>query len=149
VTRREGSLVELRRSLDPVGRHIEDALAVASTSGLPSSTAAQVVPGLCRLALEAVCMEVVRRKRLTRGNLHAEVERTLSDAGDLTRLAALALFDDAKSDQEVFERIEREAGASLADAFRRCCGSDEVAPADAVDLVRRASNLTAWFRGLN
>jgi hypothetical protein len=76
VTRREGSIVELRRSLDPVGRYLEDVLAVAGTAGLPSSAAAHVVPGLCRLALEAACMEVVRRRRLTRGEAHAAVERT-------------------------------------------------------------------------
>jgi hypothetical protein len=149
VTRREGSVVDLRRSLDPVGRYIEDAIAVAGTSGLPSSTAAQVVPGLCRLALEAVCMEVVRRRRLTRGDVHADVERSLSEAGHVGRLAALAVFDDAQREPEVLARIEKEAGASLADAYRRCVTSDETPPADAVDLVRRASNLTAWFRGLD
>ena len=81
VTRRDGSVVELRRALDPVGRYLEDALAVAGTADLPSPAAARVVPGLCRLALEAACMEVVRRRRLTRGEPHAEVERALGDAG--------------------------------------------------------------------
>ena len=149
VTRREGSVVELRRSLDPVGRYLEDALAVAGTAGLPSSAAAHVVPGLCRLALEATCMEVVRRRRLTRGEAHASVERTLSEAGHLTGLAALALFDDAERGAEVLERLQREAGAPLADAFRRCDESREIAPEAAVDLVRLASKLTAWLRGLS
>jgi recombinational DNA repair ATPase RecF len=149
VTRREGSVVELRRSLDPVGRYLEDALTVAGTGGLPSSSAAYVVPGLCRLALEAVCMEVVRRRRLTRGDAHAEVERTLHEAGHLTRLAALALYDDVERGAEVVERLEREAGAPLAETFRRCDESDEVPPAEVVDLVRLASRLTAWFRGLD
>src|SRR6202008_5019122 len=62
VTRREASVVELRRALEPVGRYLEDALAVAGTLDVPSSAAARVVPGLCRLALEAACMEVVRRR---------------------------------------------------------------------------------------
>jgi hypothetical protein len=155
VTRREGSIVEVRRSLDPVGRYLEDALAVAATAGLPSSaaalasSAAHVVPGLCRLALEAVCMEVVRRRRLTRGEAHAEVERTLSEAGHLTRLAALALYDDVERGGDVLARLEGEAGAPLADTFRRCADSAEIPPAQAVDLVRLASKLTAWFRGLN
>jgi hypothetical protein len=148
VTRRESSVVELRRSLDPVGRYLEDALAVAGTAELPSSAAAHVVPGLCRLALEATCMEVVRRRRLTRGEAHAEVERTLSEAGSLTRLAALALFDDVERGGDVRGRLEREAGAPLADAFRSSDASDEIPPAGAVDLVRLASKLTAWLRGL-
>src|SRR6185295_963525 len=86
VARREGSVVELRRSLDPVGRYLEDAFAIAGTAELPSSAAARVVPGLCRLALEAACTEVVRRRRLARGEAHAEVERALTDAGKLESL---------------------------------------------------------------
>ena len=39
VTRRDASVVELRRALDPVGRYLEDALAVAGTADLPSSAA--------------------------------------------------------------------------------------------------------------
>jgi recombinational DNA repair ATPase RecF len=149
VTRREGSVVELRRSLDPVGRYLEDALAVASTAEMPSSAAAHVVPGLCRLALEAVCMEVVRRRRLTRGETHAAVERALSDAGQLNGLAALALFDDVERGAEVHDRLQRDAGAPLAHAFRRCDESDEIPPAAALELVRLASKLTAWLRGLS
>jgi hypothetical protein len=155
VTRREGSIVEVRRSLDPVGRYLEDAFAVAATAGLPSSaaalasSAAHVVPGLCRLALEAVCMEVVRRRRLSRGEAHAEVERTLGEAGHLTRLASLALYDDVERGGEVVGRLEAAAGAPLAYTFRRCADGAEIPPADAVDLVRLSSNLTAWFRGLS
>jgi recombinational DNA repair ATPase RecF len=155
VTRREGSIVEVRRTLDPVGRYLEDALAVAATAGLPSSaaalasSAAHVVPGLCRLALEAVCMEVVRRRRLTRGDTHADVERTLSEAEHLTRLASLALYDDAERGREVLRRLEGEAGASLAGAFRSCADGAEIPAVEAVDLVRLTSRLTAWFRGLN
>jgi recombinational DNA repair ATPase RecF len=154
VTRRDGSLVEVRRSLDPVGRYLEDALTVASTAGLPSAAAglaastAHVVPGLCRLALEAVCMEVVRRRRLTRGEAHGEVERALREAGDPTRLAALALYDDAERGSEVQGRLAAEAGPAPADAFRLCADGAEVPPAEAVDLVRLASRLAAWFRGL-
>jgi hypothetical protein len=155
VTRREGSVVELRRCLDPVGRYLEDALAVAGTAGLPSSaatlasSAAHVVPGLCQLALEAVCMEVVRRRRLTRGEAHADVERSLSQAGQLTRLASLALYDDAAREGEVLARLERDAGTPMAEAFRRCAENAEIPPSDAVDLVRVTSRLTAWFRGLD
>jgi hypothetical protein len=94
-------------------------------------------------------MEVVRRRRLTRGEPHAAVESTLREAGHLTGLAALALFDDVERAGEVLERLQREAGAPLAAAFRRCDESGEIPPADAVDLVRLASKLTAWLRGLS
>jgi hypothetical protein len=147
VTRRDASVVELRRALDPVGRYLEDALAVAGTADLPSSVAAQVVPGLCRLALEAASMEVVRRRRLGRGEPHSEVEGALRDAGRLGRLVALALFDDAAREGEVSPRVERDGGAPFAATLRQC---DEGSAGDAaaVELVRQSGKLAAWLRGL-
>jgi recombinational DNA repair ATPase RecF len=149
VTRRDASVVELRRALDPVGRYLEDALAVAGAADLPSSAAARVVPGLCRLGLEAACMEVVRRRRLGRGEPHAEVERALGDAGSLMRLLALGLFDDVERGGDVLARLQREAGAPLAEALKQCDGgAREVHAAAAVELVRHSSKLAAWLRGL-
>ena len=87
---------------------------MAGTAELPASTAAHVVPGLCRLALEAACMDVVRRRRLARGEAHADVTRLLADAASLKSLAALALFDDAGHGADVLARLERDAGARLA-----------------------------------
>jgi hypothetical protein len=141
--------VELRRALDPVGRYLEDALAVAGTADLPAAAAARVVPGLCGLGLEAACMEVVRRRRLGRGEAHADVERTLAGAGRLSRLAALALFDDPERGGDVGPRLQREAGAPLAEALSRCDeGGGELDAAGAVELVRRSGKLAAWLRGL-
>jgi recombinational DNA repair ATPase RecF len=148
VTRREASVVELRRSLDPAGRYLEDALVVADTAGLASLSAAQVVPGLCRLAVEAACMEVVRRRRLRRGEAHADVERALGAAGTLARLAALAMYDDAGRADGVLPRMEREGGRPLAETFRRCDEGSPLEPAQALELVRLASKLVAWLRGL-
>ena len=149
VTRREASVVELRRALDPVGRYLEDAFAVASTSGLPSSAAVHVVPGLCGLALEAACMAVVRRRRLERGEPLAEVELALQ-AADLPRLAALALFDDMARAADVLPHLGEAAGREGADTFRQChARKSDMEAAAAVDFVRRASKLAAWLQGLH
>jgi recombinational DNA repair ATPase RecF len=149
VTRRDASVVELRRALDPVGRYLEDALAVAGTADLPQPAAGRVVPGLCGLGLEAACMEVVRRRRLGRGEPHAEVERALHEASGLVPLASLALFDDAARARDVLPHVRREAGPALGDALARCEDTTrELAAADAVELVRQSSKLAAWLRGL-
>jgi energy-coupling factor transporter ATP-binding protein EcfA2 len=149
VTRRDASVVDLRRALDPVGRYLEDALAVAGTADIPSSAAARVVPGLCRLGLEAACMEVVRRRRLGRGEPHGEVERALTTAGGLLPLAALALFDDLQRNGEVLSRLERDAGKPLAEALSRCDGGAREGDAAAtIELVRQSGKLAAWLRGL-
>jgi hypothetical protein len=111
--------------------------------------AAQVVPGLCRLALEAACMEVVRRRRLGRGEGYAEVEGALRDAGRLRPLLALALFDEVERHGDVLPRLEREAGTPGAATLRHCDeGSNGVDAVPPVELVRQASKLTAWLRGL-
>ncbi len=150
VTRRDASVVELRRALDPVGRYLEDALAVAGTADLPSSAAARVVPGLCRLGLEAACMEVVRRRRLGRGEPHAAVERALGEAESLVPLLALALFDDAAREGDVVPRLEREAGKPLAGALAQVdAGTRDLKASAAVELVRQSSQLAAWIRGLS
>jgi hypothetical protein len=150
VTRRDASVVELRRALDPVGRYLEDALAVAGSADLPSSAAARVVPGLCRLGLEAACMEVVRRRRLSRGQPHGEVDQALGNAGRLLHLAALALFDDVARSGDVLPRLHREAGPPLAETLKQCDeGAHEVHAAAAVELVRQSSKLAAWLRGLS
>jgi len=148
VTRRDASVVELRRALDPVGRYLEDALAVAGTADLPSSAAARVVPGLCRLALEAACMEVVRRRRLSRGEPNGEVEQALGQAERLLQLMAMALFDDVGRSADVLARVKREAGAPLAEALKQCDETASPAAADALELARQSSKLAAWLRGL-
>ena len=80
VTRRDRSVVELRPVLDPVTRYLDDAFALAKTDQLPAVVAERVIPGFCRMALEAACAAVVRRRRLGRGEPHAEVERLLGGA---------------------------------------------------------------------
>jgi hypothetical protein len=91
VTRRQKSVVEVRKALDPVQAHIEDAFALAQTADMPLPVDRRLVPGFCRAAVEAAFMRVVRRRRLAAGVPHADVEEELAASG---KLAALALFDD-------------------------------------------------------
>src|SRR5207248_7975822 len=119
VTRRPGSVVEVRPALDPVARVIDDAMALAQTRELPPAAAARVVPGLCRTALEAACTEVVRRRRLTRGETHVDVEKLLEDADRLALQLALALFDDPSKGGDVPPTLERRFGRSAVEVYRR------------------------------
>src|SRR4029079_6973510 len=84
VTRRPKSVVEVRTALDPVQAHIEDALALVHTTDLPTDVLRRVVPGVCRSALEAAFITVIRRRRLAAGRQHTEVEEELKGAGKLT-----------------------------------------------------------------
>ena len=147
VTRREGSRVEIRPAHDPVGRYIEDALAVARTDALPREAAGRVVPGLCREALEVACMEAVRRRRIGRGEPHAAVESLLEKARGLKALVALALFDDADRVADIYARTESGFGRSGGDILKKCNeGSHTMFGGDMQMLVRDAEKLARWVQ---
>jgi hypothetical protein len=138
--------VELRPAKDPVSRYIEDAMAVAKTDGLPPQAARRVVPGLCRLAIDAACTEAVRRRRLAKGEPHAAVEDLLAAQTGSKSLAALALFDDPARAGDVLPQLNKH-GKEVADVFRLVNeGSHQELSVDPVDLVRGAEKLAQWMR---
>ncbi|GAA4243261.1 AAA family ATPase [Dactylosporangium darangshiense] len=117
VHRRNGSVVTVEPSTDPVARHLDDAWAMARTDDLTEQVRGPVVAGLCRSAVEARCQDLVRRRRIGRGQPHADVERLLDGHGPM-RLLALALFDDPDRGSEVFARLNRQLGPWAADVVR-------------------------------
>jgi hypothetical protein len=119
VTRRPGSVVEVRKSLDPVRAHIEDALALVHTTDLPNPVLRRTVPGFCRAALESALIGVIRRRQLLAGKTHGEVDEALAKGGKLTPLAALAFFDDRERGSEVMARLNKYGGWA-GDAFKQC-----------------------------
>lgn len=106
VVRREGSVVELRRVHDAVRRYIDDAFAVANSEGLPAE-ATRVIPGFCRLALEAACALAVTRRMLRQGRRYAEVQAALAQPTTLNMWLALAFFDDAQRGGDVNDYLQR------------------------------------------
>ncbi len=146
VTRREGSQVELREARDPVGRYVEDAVALAKTRELPEAAARRVVPGLCRLAVEAGCKEAVRRRRLMRGERHAEVEELLDRHDRLTSVVALALFDDPERTGDVYRHLNQ-YGKWAGDALRACNeGAHEGHGGELLPLVQDVEKLARWLQ---
>jgi ABC-type Mn2+/Zn2+ transport system ATPase subunit len=118
VTRRTGSVVEVRECLDPVAQALRDAGALAADRSVPSEIVARVVPGLCRTALEAGLTEGVWRRQLRDGRGHGEIEALLEDARvRLTPLAALALTGDAGRGGDVLPRLNS-WGRSFADTYQ-------------------------------
>jgi recombinational DNA repair ATPase RecF len=146
VTRREGSVVELRAALDPVARNLDDADAIARTPELPALVARQTVPGFCRAAIEAACIEVIRRRRIGAGEPHAEVEQLLEGNPSLNARMALALWDDARRGGEVATRVQS-WGEGLADAWGISNrGAHSGYGGDLAELVRNARILCRRVR---
>jgi hypothetical protein len=141
-------VVATRTSKDPVSRYIDDALTLAKTTDLPQEVARRVVPGLCRQAIEAACMETIRRRRIGRGEPHADVEDLLAGITGTKSLAALALFDDRERAGDVLPRLNKESKTS-ADTFRAVNeGSHDAMPGDILALVRSSEKLAQWMQRL-
>jgi ABC-type Mn2+/Zn2+ transport system ATPase subunit len=143
ITRRPKSIVEVRTALDPIRAHIEDALALVHTTDLPKDVLRSLVPGFCRSALEASFIGVVRRRRLAAGRQHSDVEEDLRDAGKLTGLAALALFDDKDRGSDVMKRLNQ-FGSWAGDVFKQSKdGVHEAVGGDLKLMIRDAEKLAA------
>lgn len=106
VTRRPRSVVDVRPALTPVARQLKDARDLCADDALPGNVAARVVPGLCRLAVEAAFIEATRRTQLRAGKPHAEVEAAIEAADSTTKKAALAMFGDAQRGGDVLPRLD-------------------------------------------
>jgi hypothetical protein len=106
LTRRPGSVVQNRSALTPVERLLKDAGDLCLDEAVPEDVAAQVVPGMCRLAVEASFTEAIRRTQLRAGKRHADVEAEIEAADTLTKRAALALYGDASKGGDVLPRLD-------------------------------------------
>jgi recombinational DNA repair ATPase RecF len=118
VTRRPGSVVQVRLCLDPVDQALQDAGALAADDSVPAEIAARVIPGLCRTAVEAAFTEAVWRRELRAGRGHTDIEDDLEAARiRLNLLAALALTGDAYKGGEVLPRLNH-WGHRFGDTYR-------------------------------
>jgi AAA domain, putative AbiEii toxin, Type IV TA system len=143
VLRREASVVELREVRSPMRQYLEDAFALVSTKDLPEVARERVVPGLCRHSLEAACIDVVRRRRLSRGDSHEAIEELFNTQSKLVPRLALALFDDAEKAGDVYASIKNRFGPWQVDTVKFCNeGAHKGFPQDdALSFVRNAEKL--------
>jgi hypothetical protein len=117
VRRRPGSIVDIEPLSDAATQALTDAMAVASDDKAPPLVVNRSVPGLCRIAVEAVCVEIAQRRELGGGRTIAEIDLELEEARTLTQKAALALFGDTTRGGDVLKRLNAIAPRH-ADSFR-------------------------------
>lgn len=151
VVRRAKSAVELRAKGDPVDAYFSDAHALikaAQSDDIPDGVLQAVVPGFCRSALEAACIEAVRRRRLRAGDRHGEVEALLEQSRALRKLIALALFDDPEKVGENKARL-RSSSPDWVEVYDQVQGGahgDRVP--DLAWLLERTKKMTGFLRKL-
>lgn len=148
VARRGRSKVEVRKSRGPVDDHLRDARTIARSSvGQP--IARRLVPGFCRSAIEAACLGTLQRRRLGRGDDHAELEETVGRAHSVMKMMALALFDDEDRDGDVYRSIDNRWGAPAVDAFKAAkAGAHGNFAGDLESLVRETAKLAHGVEAL-
>lgn len=120
VDRRAGSAVALEYVDDPVELYLRRAGALAADTKVPAVVAAKVIPGVCRSALEACVYEVVRRRRLGRGDSHESVEAALIAPTTLVSRLALAIHDDDQKGGEVYSWLNKHIGNWATDTVQVC-----------------------------
>ncbi|MGE3889467.1 MAG: hypothetical protein AB7H81_23805, partial [Vicinamibacterales bacterium] len=146
VTRRPGSVVETREQASPIKRYFDDAMAIGRTVDLPADVQKRLVPGFCRSGVEAACVEVVRRRRLSAGAPHHEIETLLDSADSLRKKLALALFDDITRTGEVGRKLDGKAGGG--DALVRALNEGAHGDYDAgLERLTRDAERLAGFVG--
>ena len=144
VTRRPGSQVELKKSLDPIQGAIEDARAVELSGELPDEVRRRVVPGLCRQAIEAACLESGRRRLLAGGMSLDACEETWADADRVLPRVAIGLYGDAGRAADVYGTLNNKFGNWAADTVRDCnrmTHSGAGKGTDLKDLIFRSESL--------
>jgi hypothetical protein len=142
VVRREQSVVELRRIQDPVQRYIDDAFAVAMSRDVPVE-ALRVIPGFCRLALEAASSLAATRRLLREGKTYAEVRTILATPTTLNMWLALALLHDPERSGDVTAFLMKHHPWAVA-AVRECNRGTHSGKlyGDAKDFIRSVEQLT-------
>jgi len=153
VTRRDRSVITVDEVSDPFGRLLRDARLIIGSEGgpqgVPAPVAAQVVPGICRTAIEAVCNDLVRGRLLGRGRPSAEVEEALSDADRLWSRLSLAIHGEVVDDNAVRSWLEQKGlgwASPLVAALNRGAHGDVVGTA--ADTVRDTERLGRRLREL-
>jgi recombinational DNA repair ATPase RecF len=118
VTRRPGSVVDVRPCLDPPKQALKDACDLIKDQHVPAEVAARVVPGLCRTAVEAAFMQAHWRRELRKGRTRAAIESGLEGKKlTLMNIAALGMFGDREQGWKVLSVLYKR-GCYLADTLK-------------------------------
>ncbi|WP_018215101.1 ATP-binding protein [Salinispora vitiensis] len=109
VTRREGSIVEVRKVCDPADRYLDDARALVAAQ-IPDEAKCLMVAGFCRSAIESVSMDRYRAAEHRRGTPYQQIQEGLSRAHTVKDRLSLGLFGRLVPRPALFARLDRDYG---------------------------------------
>lgn len=132
MVRGPGSTVDVRPLHDPVSRYFSDAIAITCDDAVSPEDQRRVIPGLCRMAVEVACQEIVYARILGAGRPRAEVEAEWTQAtGTSQRVQAALALDHAGLTQWLKSRHKARMGLGICTrGFHR--GLESTDPREAV-----------------
>ncbi|WP_280471937.1 AAA family ATPase [Nocardia cyriacigeorgica] len=146
VQRRERSVVEVRVSIDPVQRYIDDARALSLTRNLPREEADEMIALCCRLAIESAATTKVRRVLGEHGFRQSDITEQLERAERTVQKLALAVFYDRTRESEVLTYLNKELAPWASEVVRTCNSGAHGSTRDELgDLVNRAERIAKWI----
>lgn len=98
VVRESGSTVWVQRVRTPAIRYREDVRAMVKDHRVPPRVLDKILPGMCRLAIDAAARERYFREQITAGADRIAIEKDWSDNTSVTMRLGLALFGDPRAD---------------------------------------------------
>jgi recombinational DNA repair ATPase RecF len=120
VTRQPKSQVSVRECLDASSQAIKDARALNKDQDIPLEVAERVIPGLCRMAVEAAFTSAYWRAALRKGRSRTDIEESLEPNGkrvNLRGIAQLALFGEA-TDASVAGYLNKQWGSGHGNTYQ-------------------------------
>ncbi|WP_371797850.1 AAA family ATPase [Streptomyces albidoflavus] len=133
VERAKSSRVKVKPVTDPVRQALDDARALASTSGLPTAAQTHVLPSLCRIALENAFLEAAWIRNHRAGAPEHALQVAIGEADKLLKVAALALFGDAERTGDVYRELRTLCGARAVELLKQCQNGAHAAGAQLID----------------
>lgn len=147
VSRQTDSVVGVETLTDPVEQALAEARAVSLDPNLPQDVADHVLPAMCRVAVEAACLETARRRLRDEMGLGLRaVEERVESLERTKSYVSLALLGDEQQHARAAVEQMCPGGWTLIETFNS--GAHTLLPTidDRKDLVRRTRALATAIR---
>ncbi|MFQ3556684.1 AAA family ATPase [Streptomyces gramineus] len=147
VSRQTDSVVGVETLTDPVEQALAEARAISLDPNLPQAVADHVLPAMCRVAVEAACLETARRRlRDEQGLGLRTVEERVQSLDRTKSYVSLALLGDEQ--QHARAAVERicPGGWTLIETFNTGAHTSLPTVDDRRSLVRRTKALATAIR---
>ena len=144
VKREQKSVVKVTEKRDPVEQSFSD-VDIIMADNLPKDMKRQVIPGLCRVGIEAACVEAIWRNPDKKP--HEKIKKEVLNAKTLYPKISLVLFGKVEGKERVLNEIRKQWGEALMEACENIDdGTHNTFSGDLSDLIENCKCLAQELR---